>query len=171
MAEAIHVSGPTTISCDLTTGGTFFVIGRTQDDDPPSFDIQTFNRIVKANDTGDAPAEIVHTGKLIVITATLVKFDEDEIGELIARPSADTEGKASTIGDLWVADIANGVGAFQTRITPTRSGQKVITFPRCYIDGAGGIRELQFGNMEKQIAIQIYAISDGTNHYTFTTPT
>lgn len=169
MAQDFNVSGPTTLKWDIASEGVFTTIGRTQDDDPPAFDVQQFNRILRANDTGDAPAEIVFTGKMILITATLVKWDEAEYVKMIKLPTGTDEGEDSTIGTRWVADRDDQVGCFQLQIVPTRSGEKIYTFPTCYIDGPGSIRMMQFGNMEKALAVQISAISDGTDHYTVTT--
>jgi hypothetical protein len=133
-----------------------------------SVDMEFRNRIVLANDTGDEPGEIVYTGQIAVITGVLTKWDIAAAGydELGGGPqTTKVAGAAGDIGECWVV----GTHTFATILTPTRVGEMILTFPRCFVDGPGAFRLLDFGNDAKKLGFIIMAMRDGSdNVYTET---
>lgn len=163
MAESFNISGPCAVQTDLVLADTLVTLGRTDNDDLVAVEYDTRNEIIEANDTGRVPGEIVFVGAIAVVTCTLIKWDTAQADDLRdaalgVRPSG-SEGVIGAIGSLWIGDSK----CFKVRIEPDTAGKTYYEFQRCYLDGPGSVREFDFGNKGRRLAIQFIAIPNGSD--------
>lgn len=169
MAIDVQVSGPCLIA--WATSGAYSTLGYTTNDDLPAIVTNRHSLPVTTTQYGDQPREIINRGITGRLSLVLVEYDESELADLLVRtPGATVEGDAGTIGGRWIgSDFASPSRTFKLRITPTLSGQRIYTFPRCYLD-ENSHRIFDFGNTPKKIGLDIPIVPDDSGDlYTFTT--
>lgn len=164
MAEnaTIYASGPTKITVGSAADT---ILGYTNDEEAPRIDFTDNVRIVTSQDTGDAPAELIHRGRVAVITGAMVKWDSARKDDLEAAPY--TTGQAATgnvsggtIGSLYVA----GNHTFQLGVIPTTADKTSYTFGRAIVQPEGGFSIEQFGNSELILRFAFFAFPDASGN-------
>lgn len=177
MAELFHVTGPCSIQfgvSPIAAGSveTWTTVGRCSDDDQASFDEERLVRRLTANDTGAEPAELVYQGSVGLLTATLTKWDQVELDKLRMAPGETTIGNAGVVGSTYVGTSTADSECFSVRINPDLTDSRVgYDFYRCYLEGPGSVRDLDFGNDGVKVALQIVVMRDrdGKLYRRFTT--
>ena len=112
--------------------------------------------VVQATDTGNEPAQIVHTGVLATITGTLSKWDQAVIDDFMTPPGSSVEGQAGVIGSAWVG----GSNLFTVRLLPLGGSGKTYTADECMIDG-GAFALQDFGNDNLKMAVTFTVLRQG----------
>ena len=173
MASAFNVSGPTPVQV-LVPGGSWTELGIATESGRPRFRANILRRELRADDTGDEPAEIVHLGVTGTLSFVLEKWDEAVRVSLLSNlPGGAAEGEHGTIGALWRAD-SHLIGV---RYLPVIAGKQARTYASCV---PTFIEEAEFGNSAKSLACEFMVLrtqdSAGTNAstdnlYTTTTTT
>ena len=165
MALAFNVSGPTAVEITVPGGSTYSILGYTDNDSMIEVTTAIGSRRVTSTKTGDAPGAIVYRGMWAVIAMELVEWDTDVRNARLRVPGQNSAGGSGTVGLVWDSDSYIGL-----RLTPQIAGKTQFTFGRCFYDGEDAIREFDFGNTERRLAVVMTALVDGSgNLYTEST--
>lgn len=154
MAAGYKIAGPTTVSYNGS------VLGYTDNDSLPAIDFDILNETVESSDTGRTPGEVIYMGQIARVTVTLVKWDQTVADALMVLPGGAAAGDLGTVGSLWFG----GSYAKAVVITPTLDGERIHTFPRCYLDGPDAIRTFDIGNKPTRLAVSWVAVADGSDN-------
>lgn len=158
MALEYTVAGP----CELrwgvsgadTLGEVPNVIGYTTNDDLFTIRLATFHDIVKSTALGDEPAEVVYTGRVALITGTIVYADLTQLDKLVSQITNGTNANWNTIiGSQYVASSQ----AIALAIVPKIVGKTAFIFPRVIPDNEF-FAFMDFGNTARKYPISFMAI-------------
>ena len=162
---AFQVPGPTSIWVIDNINAAYTLLGYTPNDDLVSYEEEIFMDPLTSTFTGDTPGDYVHRGKVGSIALTLVDWDDEVLGNLLAAATAGdppivAEGALGEIGRTHGVVNSAVDSSFGLRIDSDLSGMpsKSVTrhqFDRCFLVGPNAHRAFDFGNQARMEALSI----------------
>jgi hypothetical protein len=150
MATSLHIDGP----CEVVYDGT--VLGITDNDDLPSFQLTQMQKEIKSVSGGDVPTAHFATGSSMSISLTLVKWDDVVLHDLLLQIGAMANGP------LGYSPIV-GIEIVGKHLTLKKiGGTRIITFPNTMLR-PDAISQSRFGNVERRMTIHAIAYPEGDN--------
>jgi hypothetical protein len=151
MTAIYNVAGPVRVEVQNPGASTWLLLGYTDNDEMPEIDEEYFTRRHSATDVGAEPGVEINMGMIALINVTLIKWDDAVRQTAFRAPGATAPSSGGTIGSVW------GGNYIAIRFVPTIVGQQIKTCSQCFMDGPGSVREMDFGNAGKRLAIQLVA--------------
>lgn len=161
MPIALYVPGPTIISVDTASSGTYTELGRSDNDNLPSIAFTDHRHEVKTVSSGAVAEEIVMQNTEAIVTVALVKWDADLLVTLLA----DMRGSATTpvVGRQLVASN----GFFGLRIRSVAAGNPGYTFTHAFLR-SDSVSDSQWGNRERVLALNFHCIPNPSTNALYT---
>lgn len=161
MPIALYVPGPTIISVDTASSGTYTELGRSDNDNLPSIAFTDHRHEVKTVSSGAVAEEIVMQNTEAIVTVALVKWDADVLVTLLG----DMRGSATTpvVGRQLVA----AGGFFGLRIRSVAAGNPGYTFTHAFLR-SDSVSDSQWGNRERVLALNFHCIPNPATNALYT---
>jgi hypothetical protein len=147
MATSLHIDGP----CEVVYDGT--VLGITDNDDLPSFQLTQMQKEIKSVSGGDVPTAHFATSSSISISLTLVKWDDAVLNTLLTQIGSFGGGPIGYGPIIGIEIIGKELSL--RRI----GGSAIITFPNTMLR-PDAISQSRFGNVERRLTIHAIAYPD-----------
>lgn len=158
MATQLNIPGPTVVEVRFPPSDTWVLLGRTDNDNLPSVQIQDTHKEIKSILSGDMPAEVILTGTTAKIAVALVEWDLQVLTDIFSQQRG--TGNAVVFKDAAKVGrrlIQQG-GTFELRIK-SESQNMYLRFPAVYFS-VDSMQDSQWGNRERVITLQFTAIPE-----------
>lgn len=154
MATSLHIDGP----CEVVYDGD--VLGITDNDDLPSFQLTQTQKEIRTVSGGDVPTAIFATGSSISIGLTLVKWDDAVLNTLLTQIGAMIGGPAIYYPSVGVEIIGKPL------ILRHIGGSAIVTFPNTMLR-PDAVSQSRFGNVERRLTIHAIAYASPADNELF----
>lgn len=147
MATAFHIDGP----CEVLYDGV--VLGITDNDDLPSFQLTQAQKEIKSVSGGDIPTAIFMASASVNISFTLVKWDDAVLNTLLGQI-----GGLFTI-PAYTPDVGRQIVGKPLLFRRSPSNTSIVLFPNTMLR-TDAISQSRFGNVERRLTLHGIAYDD-----------